>query len=956
MLILLTLLLLSYGVGNIRCSTVPENSADMLSLLDFMKSVTDPLQVLSNWTTDTPYCQWTGVKCSRMHRDRVVTLDLAGQRLTGTLPPSLGNLTFLRTLNLSSNQFSGHLPDFTHLRKLEVLNLSRNSLQGVIPDSLFNCSNLRKLNLYGNHLGGQIPVKVGSLSKLLVLNLSENNLTGGIPSTLNNTQLEKIFLDNNRLTGCVPHVLGYLSNLSVLTLGGNMLSGEFPTFLINMTNLEAMDLGYNRLSGGLPSNLGDTLPNLSILVLSFNNFEGQIPSSLGNAQSLKVLSLSFNKFRGQVPRSFGNLFQLNDLILQGNMLETTGNRSWEFLYALRNCRNLNKLTLAGNRLSGTIPDYIGELSTDLAELYWDDNDLSGIIPSSVGNLTGLTKLGLSDNNLTGTLGDWIGRLKQLVEIELQGNNFNGLIPSSIGNLTQLTTLSLAQNEFTVTIPASLSHLQQLTKLDLSYNNLLGKLPTGVFSSPALTTCVLSNNKLEGQMPLEVGRLTQLNELYLSSNKISGEIPSTLSQCLELNIIELDQNFLTGSIPMSIGNLTSLIMLNLSHNNLSGFIPTAISGIKPLMYLDLSDNRLQGEIPSSGIFANASAVSLQGNFGLCGGSLDLHMPPCASVSRRSERMNCLIRVLILLFGFLSLAWLIYFIIVEKKMSRAYLFLPYFGDKFPKVSYMGLAQATGNFSNLVGRGSYGSVYKGKLFPSKLEVAVKILDLDIHGAEKSFISECEALRGIKHRNILPITTACATVDNTGSPFKALVYPFMSNGNLDTWLHHKEEENAHRHLSLAQRISIAANIADALAYLHNDIGRAIIHCDLKPSNILLDNDMTARLGDFSIAKEDGEGVEHKEKRELLPSQKEHIFRVDQVKPSQLASADCMPWETCRLQLLQGVVDGTGFTSSCLPLGSMKQYRFHTSSGSSWARWIQTEFGGTLAAQITMKPVHIGE
>ncbi|TVU26932.1 hypothetical protein EJB05_29505, partial [Eragrostis curvula] len=746
MLILLTLLLLSYGVGNIRCSTVPENSEDMLSLLDFMKSVTDPLQVLSNWTADTPYCQWTGVKCSRMHRDRVVTLDLAGQRLTGTLPPSLGNLTFLRTLNLSSNQFSGHLPDFTHLRKLEVLNLSRNSLQGVIPDSLFNCSNLRKLNLYGNHLGGQIPLKVGSLSKLLVLNLSENNLTGVIPSTLNNTQLEKIFLDDNRVTGSVPHVLGYMSNLSVLTLGGNMLSGEFPAFLTNMTNLEAMDLGYNWLSGGLPSNLGDTLPNLSILVLRFNNFVGPIPSSLGNAQCLKVLSLSFNYFTGQVPRSFGNLFQLNDLILQGN-------------------------------------------------------------------------------------------------------NFSGPIPSSIGNLTQLTTLSLAQNEFTGTIPASLSQLQQLTKLDLSYNNLLGTLPTGIFSSPALTTCVLSNNKLEGQMPLEVGRLTQLNELYLSSNKISGEIPSTLSQCLELNIIELDQNFLTGSIPMSIGNLTSLIMLNLSHNNLSGFIPTAISGIKPLMYLDLSDNRLQGEIPSSGIFANASAVSLQGNFGLCGGSLDLHMPPCASVSRRSERMNCLIRVLILLFGFLSLAWLIYFIIVEKKMSRAYLFLPYFGDKFPKVSYMGLAQATGNFSNLVGRGSYGSVYKGKLFPSKLEVAVKILDLDIHGAEKSFISECEALRGIKHRNILPITTACATVDNTGSPFKALVYPFMSNGNLDTWLHHKEEENAHRHLSLAQRISIAANIADALAYLHNDIGRAIIHCDLKPSNILLDNDMTARLGDFSIA-----------------------------------------------------------------------------------------------------------
>jgi serine/threonine protein kinase len=131
----------------------------------------------------------------------------------------------------------------------------------------------------------------------------------------------------------------------------------------------------------------------------------------------------------------------------------------------------------------------------------------------------------------------------------------------------------------------------------------------------------------------------------------------------------------------------------------------------------------------------------------------------------------------------------------------------------------------------------------------VAVKVFDLEMHGAEKSFLKECEALRNIQHRNLLPIITACSTVDNTGNVFKALVYEFMPNGNLDTWLHQREDRKAHKHLNLAQRLSIAVNMADALDYLHFDCGRPTIHCDLKPSNILLDDDMNALLGDFGIA-----------------------------------------------------------------------------------------------------------
>eukprot|EP00267_Zea_mays_P054940 XP_020408222.1 receptor kinase-like protein Xa21 isoform X2 [Zea mays] len=129
--------------------------------------------------------------------------------------------------------------------------------------------------------------------------------------------------------------------------------------------------------------------------------------------------------------------------------------------------------------------------------------------------------------------------------------------------------------------------------------------------------------------------------------------------------------------------------------------------------------------------------------------------------------------------------------------------------------------------------------------MEVAVKVFDLEMRGAERSFLSECEALRSIQHRNLIPIITACSIVGT----FKALIFEFMSNGNLDTWLRHKGDEEATRCLGLTQRINIVVNIADALDYLHHGCGRPTVHCDLKPSNILLDDDMNALLGDFGIA-----------------------------------------------------------------------------------------------------------
>ncbi|KAK3226164.1 hypothetical protein Dsin_006026 [Dipteronia sinensis] len=133
----------------------------------------------------------------------------------------------------------------------------------------------------------------------------------------------------------------------------------------------------------------------------------------------------------------------------------------------------------------------------------------------------------------------------------------------------------------------------------------------------------------------------------------------------------------------------------------------------------------------------------------------------------------------------------------------------------------------------------------------VAIKLLNLHQKGPSRSFIDECNALRSIRHRNILKIITACSSIDHQGNDFKALVFEYMSNGSLYQWLHSSDEEqHRNKKLSLMQRLNIAIDVASALYYLHHDCETPIIHCDLKPTNVLLDDDMTAHVGDSGLAR----------------------------------------------------------------------------------------------------------
>lgn len=851
------LLLLMACCARVAICSMNENSTDRSSLLEFKNYISDPQQALVSWNDSTHFCSWKGILCSAKHPNRVTSLRLPNQGLVGPISPSLGNLTFLKILTLSDNSFTGQIPrTLGHLHRLKQLILVNNTLQGRIP-SLANCSKLEILGLYNNQLIGQIPADFPhGLRRLL---LGSNNLTGTIPVYLANmTQLYSLAFESNNIKGSLSSEFGKLSGLQELNMGGNKFSGRFPLCILNLSNLNIFSVAFNDFRGDLPSSFGNSLRNLQLLELGDNLFRGHIPSSLTNTSKMWLCDISRNMFTGLVPSSIGKLSKLYILNLEENKLQAMNKQDWEFMNSLANCTELQVFSISGNSLEGNVPNAVGNLSSQLLKLFLSRNHLSGFFPSGIANLPKLINVALQMNKFIGAVPDWIGTLTNLEQVSLDNNFFTGSIPSSFSNLSQLEQLYLHSNQFNGHMPLSLGNLQTLGVLNISNNNLDGQIPKELFRIPTLRMIDLSFNTLGGPLHTDIGNAKQLVSLQISSNNLSANIPSTLGICESLENIELGNNNFSGSIPTSLGNLTSLQNLNLSHNNLTGSIPVSLSKLQLLEQLDLSFNDMEGAVPTEGIFKNTTAISVKGNKGLCGGPLELHFFACPVVPFDSSKhkLSIVLKVVIPFLLVVSISAAIFTLMFKRRKHETNsISLPSFGNTFPRISRGDIVRATGNFSssNLIGQGRYASVYQGKLFPDRNTVAIKVFRMETRGAQKSFIAECNALRNVRHRNLVPILTACSTVDSNGNDFNALVYPYMPQGDLYNLLYSprgSEDSTILNNVSLALRLSIVVDVSGALAYLHHSHHGTIVHCDLKPSNILLDDDMVAHVGDLGLAR----------------------------------------------------------------------------------------------------------
>ncbi|XP_004233904.1 probable LRR receptor-like serine/threonine-protein kinase At3g47570 [Solanum lycopersicum] len=961
--------------GHTSLSTVPNISTDEAALLALKSHISFSSNniLATNWSSSSPVCTWIGITCNSRHH-RVTTLDISSMQLHGTIPPHLGNLSFLvsiiidnntfhgelpkelklisvrrnnftgaiptflsllpelRIVHLSSNQFFGEIPSsLSNITQLQVLDMSKNFLKGEIPQelgdlhhmtlfnlennqltgsippSIFNITtmkkigltynnltgklpaticdhlpNLEELHLSANYIHGVIPPNIGKCGKLQILSLSRNELTGTVPTEIGNlTELTSLYLGTlhlegeipasisnmselqnlgfarNRLSGEIPMELGYLQKLLFLSLDTNELTGSIPASIFNMSALQILGIAENRLSGTLPSDLGRGMPDLDGFYCYQNTLSGLLPASISNASRLRVLELSYNSFTGPIPESVSDLENIEVLNLGANNF--VSNLALSFLTSLTNCRKLKEITFAENPLDGFLPASIGNLSDSLQIFQGWYCKLKGFIPGEIGNLTGMIKMDLSQNELIGHIPKTIQGLKKLQELSLGGNKIKGTIPDVMCNLYDLGALDLSENLASGSIPPCLGNITSLRYLYLSNNRLNWTLPSSLWSLQDLIEFNISSNLLSGEIPLEIGNLKVVTLVDLSKNDFSGKIPNTLGGLDRMLSLSLAHNKLDGPIPDSFGKMLALEFLDLTNNNLSGEIPKSLEALVYVKYLNFSFNELSGAIPTGGPFANATGQSFLSNYGLCGDS-KFRVSPCVIKSPKRSKRKKIILVLYILLGvgmlFLSLALTYVFLRwrkIKKNVDQADVFL--LKGKHERISYYELEQATEGFdeSNLLGSGSFSKVFKGILKDGTL-LAAKVFNVQLEGAFKSFDTECEMLRNLRHRNLTKVITSCSNPD-----FKALVLEYMPNGTLDKWLY-----NHNFFLDMLQRLSIMIDVASAIDYLHNGYSTPVVHCDLKPSNVLLDNEMVGHVSDFGIAKLLGAGEDFVQTRTI--------------------------------------------------------------------------------------------
>ncbi|KAJ6834366.1 putative LRR receptor-like serine/threonine-protein kinase [Iris pallida] len=841
----LVLLLFSFSRPQLAMSKPHDNSTDLEALLAIKAGLTDPRGLLAaNWTANTSFCNWAGVYCSPKRRPpRVVALILENVFLRGAISPHVGNLSFLSLLHLGTNNLTGTIPDtIARLPRLAEVKLLQNYLSGEIPAGIFNMSSLVKFSATYNNLSGPLPSSI-NLPRLELISLSKNQLTGPIPPSFGRcSNLQTISLSYNQFTGAIPAELGNITALSTLYIGENELTGStIPTSIGNLTNLEVLDAGNAYLEGRIPEEFGNLL-NLRKLNLGYNSLTGTMPTGLLNATKLYFIQLFQNNLTGTIPSSIGEAWpQLTTMNFAFNQFSG----GLDFVTSLTNCRSLNYIVASGNPIEGVLPDSVGNLTADLRYFLIDGSLINGKIPVGFGNLSNLLVLDLAANQLTGELPSDLWRLEELEGIYLDHNRISGTVPFDLGKLAGLNVVMLEENTLSGSIPDSVGNITGLQHLSLAGNGLSSSIPDSIWRLEGVIDIDLSRNTLQGTLPTKVGGLEALDTLDLSENRLSGNISTSLGGLKMLGHLDLSKNSFRNQIPESLGGLTNIKYLNLSHNALSGAIPRSLASLPFLASLDLSFNELEGQIPRGRVFSNSSIPSLKGNADLCGAP-QLGFETCSSIagpSNSKKGVHLLKYILPPVAFVVVLVSCFYLLLVHRRRNIKDKTLsedPSLSN-LRAISYYELVRATDNFSdaNLLGKGGFSSVFKGCL-DDGLAVAVKVFNLEVQGALKSFDAECRALGMLRHRNLVKVISACSNLD-----FKALVLEFMPNGNLEQWLHSHD-----RCLDLHQRLDIMVGVALAVEYLHHDHPSVVLHSDLKPSNVLLDEHMAAHVADFGIAK----------------------------------------------------------------------------------------------------------
>ena len=448
----------------------------------------------TNWLSDEPLGTWNGVSSNvttpaeglqaRANGEGLQQLDLSNNQMVGAIPSELGNLTSLRQLDLSENLLTGVIPsELGNLSNLEVLRLHSNQLSGELPVELGNLGNLVELSLHGNtELVGPLPHTFVNLEALETLSISETQLC--VPAdTAFQAWLEDVENKSGVFT-CGDDAINVRITLAALyesTDGTNwdtstnwLTDNELSTWHGVSMNAEgrvdSLILPANDLTGHLPPELGD-LTELLTLDLSGNHLTGSIPAEYGKLTNLVTLCLNDNLLAGEVPVEVFNLPNLVTLKLSGNQFTSStvalSDRDIlvEFYNATDGANWLSNTNWLSEEPLGT---WHGVTTNDMGrvtDLDLRDNQMSGVIPTELGQLKNLNRLILSYNYVTGPIPSNLGQLPSLRILWLAGNQLTGSIPAELGQLSALEDLSLQDNQLTGSIHPELGNLTSLREFE-----------------------------------------------------------------------------------------------------------------------------------------------------------------------------------------------------------------------------------------------------------------------------------------------------------------------------------------------------------------------------------------------------------------------------------------------------------------------------------------------------------
>ncbi|KAL1323049.1 hypothetical protein HN51_068065 [Arachis hypogaea] len=863
LLIVVSVLSFCYGDSN-DMNNVQLND-DVLGLIVFKSDLHDPSSSLASWNEDdSSACSWNRVQCNPA-TGRVTEINLDGLGLSGRIGRGLEKLQHLMVLSLSHNNFNGSItPSLTLSSTIQSLNLSHNGFSGQIPTSFLNMSSIRSLDLSHNSFSGQIPQSFfDSCNSLHYFSLSNNMFEGQIPSTISRcSSLNSIDLSNNHFAGYVDFAAVWsLTRLRQLDLSSNALSGSLPNGISSIHNLKEILLRKNQFSGSLPNDIGLCL-HLNKLDLSDNQFNGVLPESLNRLKSLSYLSTSKNIFDGELPQWIGTMTSLEHLDLSNNQFMGTIPDS------IGELRSLAYLSVANNKLEGNIPASLVSC-TELSVIKLRGNGFNGSIPEGLFGL-GLEEIDFSHNHLTGPIPAGTSRLlESLIKLDLSENNLQGNIPAEMGLLSKLRYLNLSWNDLHSHMPPEFGLLQNLTVLDLRNSALIGSVPSDICDSGNLAVLQLDGNSLEGSIPEQIGNCSSLYMLSLCHNNLSGSIPKSMSRLSKLKILRLEFNELSGEIPMELGMLQNLLAVNISYNKLTGRLPTG------------------------SIFQNLDKSSLEGNYGLCSpllkGPCMMNVPKplvldpnaynnqIGSPRQRNEssmatglshhhRFLSVSAIVAIAASFVIILGVIAISLLNVSVRRRLKFVDNALESMCSSSSRSGSPATGklilldsqssspdwisnpesllNKASEIGEGVFGTVYKVPLGSHGRIVAIKkLITSNIIQYPEDFDREVRILGKARHPNLIALKGYYWTPQ-----IQLLVTEYASNGSLQSKLH--ERISSIPPLSWANRFKILLGTAKGLAHLHQSFRPPIIHYNIKPSNILLDENFNPKISDFGLAR----------------------------------------------------------------------------------------------------------